>query len=102
MEGSRSAVRRCGLRSAPIPPSASCTTERVRPCSSGSAANYARPVATLFITCGVPGSGKTTLAKRLEAAHGALRLTGDEWLHELYPTEADDTLDSQLPVVARL
>jgi predicted kinase len=40
---------------------------------------------TLYLTCGLPGSGKTTLAKRLEREVSALRLTADEWLHELYP-----------------
>lgn len=40
---------------------------------------------TLFLTCGLPGSGKTTLAKRIEQDAPALRLTADEWLHELYP-----------------
>ncbi len=44
-------------------------------------------MATLFITCGVTGAGKTTVAKRLEAEHAALRLTADEWLHELYRDE---------------
>jgi predicted kinase len=41
---------------------------------------------TLFITCGLPGSGKSTLARRLEREVPALRLTADEWLHQLYPT----------------
>ena len=41
---------------------------------------------TLYLTCGLPGSGKTTLAKRVEQEVPALRLTADEWLHELYPT----------------
>ena len=59
-------------------------------------------MATLFITCGVPGSGKTTIAKRLEAEQRAVRLTGDEWLHELYPNESDDALNAQLPLVERL
>ena len=49
--------------------------------------------ATLYLTCGLPGSGKTTLAKQLEREVPALRLTADEWLHELYPelstTEAE-------------
>ena len=40
---------------------------------------------TLYLTCGLPGSGKTTLAKRLEEGLPALRLTADEWLHQLYP-----------------
>ena len=40
---------------------------------------------TLYLTCGLPGSGKTTLAKRLEQDASALRLTADDWLHELYP-----------------
>lgn len=48
---------------------------------------------TLYLTCGLPGSGKTTLAKRLEREAPALRLTGDEWMHDLYPgistTEAE-------------
>ncbi len=57
---------------------------------------------TLFITCGVPGSGKTTLALRLEAEQHAVRLTADEWLHELYPNESDDALNADLPLVERL
>lgn len=40
---------------------------------------------TLYLTCGLPGSGKTTLARKLEREIPALRLTADEWLHELYP-----------------
>lgn len=40
---------------------------------------------TLYLTCGLPGSGKTTLARRLEREASALRLTGDEWMHALYP-----------------
>ena len=59
-------------------------------------------VATLFITCGVPGSGKTTLAKRLEAEQRALRLTADDWLHELYPNESDDALNADRAVDERL
>jgi predicted kinase len=35
---------------------------------------------TLFLICGLPGSGKTTLAKRLEREQAALRLTPDEWM----------------------
>jgi predicted kinase len=39
--------------------------------------------ARLILTCGLPGAGKTTLAKELAAARGALRLTKDEWLTAL-------------------
>jgi predicted kinase len=38
----------------------------------------ARP--TLHLTVGLPGVGKTTRARELEQAGGALRLTPDEWL----------------------
>ena len=50
-------------------------------------------MATLFITAGVTGAGKTTVAKRLELEHEALRLTADEWLHELYHDEELVRLD---------
>ena len=39
---------------------------------------------TLHLTCGLPGSGKTTLARRLEREHRALRLTTDEWLVRIF------------------
>jgi len=34
----------------------------------------------LILTCGLPGAGKTTLARQLAANRSALRLTKDEWL----------------------
>lgn len=37
-------------------------------------------MSTLFLLCGLPGSGKTTLAKQLEQERSALRLTPDEWM----------------------
>ena len=37
-------------------------------------------MATLFLICGLPGAGKTTLAKQLEDTHAALRLCPDEWI----------------------
>lgn len=41
--------------------------------------------------CGLPGSGKTTLAKALEAKHGALRLSADEWMDTLAIDLYDET-----------
>lgn len=35
---------------------------------------------TLYLICGLPGSGKTTLARQLEVEKRALRLTPDEWM----------------------
>jgi predicted kinase len=39
--------------------------------------------ARLIIVCGLPGSGKTTLAKWLEGKLGAVRLAPDEWMDAL-------------------
>jgi predicted kinase len=37
----------------------------------------------LIIVCGLPGSGKTTLARTLESQIGAIRFSADEWLDAL-------------------
>jgi predicted kinase len=39
--------------------------------------------ARLIIICGLPGSGKTTLAKALERKLSAIRFCPDEWMHAL-------------------
>lgn len=39
---------------------------------------------TLHLICGLPCSGKTTLARRLEATAPAVRLSPDEWIARLY------------------
>lgn len=47
-------------------------------------------IATLHLICGLPCSGKTTLAKELEHKHSALRLTPDEWHIRLFGMDVDD------------
>lgn len=34
----------------------------------------------LILVCGLPGAGKTTLARRLADEVPAVRLSGDEWM----------------------
>ena len=46
-----------------------------------------------FSALGLPGAGKTTLARRLEQERPALRLTADEWLHQLHPGLSGDEPD---------
>jgi predicted kinase len=46
-------------------------------------------VPTLFLICGLPGAGKTTLAKQLEASRSALRLCPDEWIARIHEDPAD-------------
>ena len=49
---------------------------------------------TLLLTCGLPGSGKTTLASRLAAERDAQRFTKDEWVRDL----GGDLWDEQLRI----
>ena len=44
---------------------------------------------TLFMMCGLPGSGKTTLAKQLEISENALRLCPDEWIANILADPAN-------------
>ena len=44
----------------------------------------------LHLICGLPGSGKTTLARRLERELPALRLTPDEWMARIVGDGYDD------------
>ncbi|MCX6046576.1 MAG: AAA family ATPase [Chloroflexi bacterium] len=46
-------------------------------------------MATLFLICGLPGAGKTTLAKQLELTQPALRLSPDEWIAPLVTDHTD-------------
>lgn len=42
---------------------------------------------TLHLLCGKIASGKSTLAHRLTVEHGAILLSEDQWLAQLYPGE---------------
>jgi predicted kinase len=51
---------------------------------------------TLILFCGLPGSGKTTLAKRLEAQGRGIRLCTDDWQDDLAMNMADDDFHNKL------
>jgi|HubBroStandDraft_6_1064221.scaffolds.fasta_scaffold138912_3 predicted kinase len=46
-------------------------------------------MATLFLICGLPVAGKTTLAKQLEVSRSALRLCPDEWIARILEDPSD-------------
>lgn len=50
----------------------------------------------LIIVCGLPGSGKTTHAKQLEATLGAVRLAPDEWMDALSLNLWDEAKRAQI------
>ncbi|GAA1161292.1 AAA family ATPase [Kribbella jejuensis] len=54
----------------------------------------------MFLTVGLPGAGKTTVARRVEVERRALRLTKDEWMKALYgdlnPAAASDVVEGRL------
>ena len=51
-------------------------------------------MAKLHLMVGLPCSGKTTLARQLEAEHSALRLTTDEWHIRLFGHDYDEGMSS--------
>src|SRR5881397_2985791 len=55
---------------------------------------------TLFLVVGLPGTGKTSAARRIEVEQQALRLTKDEWVKALYgadnPSSAQDVIEGRL------
>ncbi len=55
---------------------------------------------TVYLIVGLPGAGKTTLAKQLEIAESALRLTPDEWQIALFdgenPSDLRDRVEGKL------
>jgi predicted kinase len=46
----------------------------------------------LILTCGLPGAGKTALARQLAADRSAVRLTKDEWLAALGSSPWDTSI----------
>ncbi len=52
--------------------------------------------ARLILTCGLPGAGKTTLARELAASRSAVRLTKDEWLFALGTSPWDEPTQTKL------
>ena len=44
---------------------------------------------TLYLICGMPGAGESTLAKQLEVTNSAVRLCPDEWIEPLLKSKLD-------------
>jgi predicted kinase len=51
---------------------------------------------TLFLMCGLPGAGKTTLAKQLERERRALRFTPDDWIAALHIDPYDESKRAEI------
>lgn len=51
---------------------------------------------TLILFCGLPGSGKTTLAKQLEKQHRGIRICTDDWQADLEMNYNDNNFHSKL------
>ena len=77
-----------------------CDHGRVREPGTGECDVGDRPTLTLF--CGLPGSGKTTLARLLEADGRGVRFCTDEWQADLGVEHADTDFHERLqPVLYR-
>lgn len=55
--------------------------------------------ARLILVCGLPGSGKTTLARALESKLGAVRLCADEWMDALAINLWDEAMRARVEVL---
>lgn len=51
---------------------------------------------TLILFCGLPGSGKTTLAKKLEREGKGIRICTDDWQEDLTVDHDDDEFHDKL------
>jgi predicted kinase len=51
---------------------------------------------TLVLFCGLPGSGKTTLAKRLDEAGRGIRICTDDWQANLGMNSNPDNFHTKL------
>lgn len=49
----------------------------------------------LHLICGLPGSGKTALSKKLAATTGAIRFCPDEWIKDIWPRETSETIGNE-------
>lgn len=49
-----------------------------------------RSSGALILICGLPGSGKTTLAKRFESERNAIRMCPDDWIEALLRAPGED------------
>src|SRR4051794_30038963 len=79
----------------------SAPRETIGRAKSGTMGGMPRPAPTLFLTVGLPCSGKTTAARRLEVEEDALRLTKDEWVKALhaqrrFPDVVSDVIEGRL------
>jgi broad-specificity NMP kinase len=59
----------------------------------------AQRIPTLILFCGLPGAGKTTLARRLEAAGGSVRICTDDWQAELGVPHEDTGFHGRLQLL---
>ena len=53
----------------------------------------------LHLMCGMAGLGKTTLAKKIEAAQSSVRFSPDEWIEKLLSDITDREENERLRVI---
>ena len=56
----------------------------------------------LILMCGLPGAGKTTVARKIETETGAIRFCGDEWMADLGLDYYDEVRHRLWPRLDRL